>query len=342
MDNSTTGSDYNLILLLTEYLNRENSRRTVEPGLDELLSRLMTLYSENMRSYIDNMRFFNENFRAYQDDMRTILNAIIDDRSTRATRQRPIPSTRQRSVHPVNFTVGNQPFFNTLQSLMQETFQNVVVSPTQEDITNAVDVFMYNPNMQLINTQCPITLENFEENDVVCRITHCGHTFRSSALQHWFRTNVRCPVCRYDIRQNSVNEPLNHEDVNEDVNEDVSEDVNEDVSESYVNEVPIRNNTSRNNRNNNTNNRSNNTNNRSNNTNNRSNNTNNRSNNTNNRSNNTNNSIFSSLASGISTILNSSELQNQIEEYSNEIINAMDASGNYTRTIEFPIYYYDR
>ena len=316
MDNSATGLDYNLILLLTEYLNRENSRRNVEPGLDVLLTRLMTLYSDNMRHYIDTMRQFNENIRTYQDDMRTILNAMIDDRNVRSTRQRPIPPTRQQSVHPVSFIFNNEPYFNTLQSLMQETFQNVIVSPTQQEIENAVDVFIYNPNLQLINTQCPITLEQFEEHDVLCRIIHCGHTFRNNALNHWFQTNVRCPVCRYDIRQYSVNEDVNESPLNEDVNESP---LNEDVNESTTSELPsvnARNTRRRNNRN---------------------------SNNSNNRNNNRNttNNIFSSLANGISTILNSTELQSQIEEYSNDILHSMDASNNYVRTIEFPIYYYN-
>ena len=40
----------------------------------------------------------------------------------------------------------------------------------------------------------------------VFQIKHCGHNFRENALRNWFRTNVRCPVCRYDIRDYSISD----------------------------------------------------------------------------------------------------------------------------------------
>ena len=44
------------------------------------------------------------------------------------------------------------------------------------------------------------TLDEFNEGDILCRIIKCQHTFREPAIKNWFRTNVRCPVCRFDIR----------------------------------------------------------------------------------------------------------------------------------------------
>ena len=43
-------------------------------------------------------------------------------------------------------------------------------------------------------------MEPFQENDQVMMIKHCGHIFKPAELQSWFQTNVKCPVCRYDIR----------------------------------------------------------------------------------------------------------------------------------------------
>jgi hypothetical protein len=43
-------------------------------------------------------------------------------------------------------------------------------------------------------------LEEFHEDDMVCQIRHCGHCFKEDAIRNWFRQKVRCPVCRYDIR----------------------------------------------------------------------------------------------------------------------------------------------
>jgi hypothetical protein len=51
-----------------------------------------------------------------------------------------------------------------------------------------------------LNSSCPITLERFDETSSVTQILHCGHIFTPSGIESWFQSNVRCPVCRYDVR----------------------------------------------------------------------------------------------------------------------------------------------
>ena len=41
---------------------------------------------------------------------------------------------------------------------------------------------------------------DFNDNETVTIIRHCGHIFNSDELATWFQSNCRCPVCRYDIR----------------------------------------------------------------------------------------------------------------------------------------------
>jgi len=48
-------------------------------------------------------------------------------------------------------------------------------------------------------------LERFNPTDQVRQINHCGHIFLPNEFNEWFQTNVRCPVCRYDIRNNNNN-----------------------------------------------------------------------------------------------------------------------------------------
>jgi len=40
---------------------------------------------------------------------------------------------------------------------------------------------------------------------MVTLIRFCGHIFNSEQLNTWFRSNCRCPVCRYDIRSYNAN-----------------------------------------------------------------------------------------------------------------------------------------
>lgn len=104
----------------------------------------------------------------------------------------------QRYTNPVT----TEPILPSAQRTFRfpDIFQNVVVRPTRRQINLAVDSFTYTNGMMLQNTSCPITLEDFQETDQLMRIRHCGHCFRQNALNNWFRENVRCPVCRYDIR----------------------------------------------------------------------------------------------------------------------------------------------
>jgi hypothetical protein len=69
---------------------------------------------------------------------------------------------------------------------------------TQEQINNSIQTVEYQQDMG--EERCPITLDNFIVGENICRIRHCGHIFKSTGLMQWFQRNVRCPVCRYDIR----------------------------------------------------------------------------------------------------------------------------------------------
>ena len=70
---------------------------------------------------------------------------------------------------------------------------------TQEQIANSTTTVEFSSIQNPINTECPIRLETFRQNDMVTQIRHCGHIFESTELINWFRTNTRCPVCRYDL-----------------------------------------------------------------------------------------------------------------------------------------------
>jgi hypothetical protein len=107
-----------------------------------------------------------------------------------------------------------------------------VVSPSPEQITRATETYSYNISEES-NTQCPITLDEFQENENVCRIRHCGHTFRENALRNWFQQNVRCPVCRYDIRTNNEPNPA-HESQDQEEELTQTPDDEQDISQNFV------------------------------------------------------------------------------------------------------------
>lgn len=89
---------------------------------------------------------------------------------------------------------------NVFSNLFQSFFDPVLIYPTPSQIENATRRILYRDIVTPINNRCPISLETFNDSDTVTIIRHCGHIFNSDELNNWFRSNCRCPMCRYDIR----------------------------------------------------------------------------------------------------------------------------------------------
>lgn len=89
---------------------------------------------------------------------------------------------------------------NLLFSFFQNFFDPIEIYPTQTQIETATRRVRYCDIVTPVNTSCPISLESFNDNDMVTVIRQCGHIFKSEQLNVWFRSNCKCPVCRYDIR----------------------------------------------------------------------------------------------------------------------------------------------
>jgi len=151
---------------------------------------------------------YNTNMREYQDNMRLILQIAYLLVSNSNTRTNPVNERRNENDL---FYYTFLPYVNRINrpATPINTFnENVIVRPTNEQIDTATTNYDYSAgdSENNTNTRCPITLEDFQEGENVCKIRHCGHTFRRDAINNWFQGNVRCPVCRYDIRDNSTTE----------------------------------------------------------------------------------------------------------------------------------------
>jgi len=92
---------------------------------------------------------------------------------------------------------------SNLSQILQNFFQPVEVFPTQSQIESATRRARYSDILNPRNRSCPISLETFADSDLVTIIRFCGHIFNTDQLNTWFRSNCRCPVCRYDIRRHT-------------------------------------------------------------------------------------------------------------------------------------------
>jgi len=73
----------------------------------------------------------------------------------------------------------------------------VVVAPSYTDISANTVVRRLEANSP---ENCAICQDQMLQDEEVRTIRHCSHLFHKECIDEWFRSNVRCPNCRVDIR----------------------------------------------------------------------------------------------------------------------------------------------
>jgi hypothetical protein len=70
---------------------------------------------------------------------------------------------------------------------------NVVVAPSADQIAQSLE------NVAGPQGACAVCQDAISSDGV--RIRQCSHAYHGSCIRDWFTMSVRCPVCRYDIRE---------------------------------------------------------------------------------------------------------------------------------------------
>lgn len=142
----------------------------------------------SIQIWSDLVEDYQRNIRQYQLNMRTILtisNSIMID-----------PPRIEAYIDIPIYTRRNVDISNVRQNRMDLTPSTI---PTPLQMFQQTEVFTYSENNGLNNPICPISLEPFQEGELIYRIKHCNHNFKQIELIRWFSCNSQCPVCRYDI-----------------------------------------------------------------------------------------------------------------------------------------------
>lgn len=178
--------------------NFENNIRNARPYLRPRVNTPLNIQHTNIN---DVMLEYQHTMREYQTNMYYYL--INQNQNT---------NNNQRQNNVFSYIINpveTQPLNNSqqtndiFQTFLTELMRDVIVRPTEEQINNATELRYYSSELH-ITERCPISLENFIENEEICAIKHCGHIFKKEPIKEWFRTSVKCPVCRYDIRTYNI------------------------------------------------------------------------------------------------------------------------------------------
>jgi hypothetical protein len=90
-----------------------------------------------------------------------------------------------------------QLIFEQIIPLPTRTSQNGL---TPEQIQQNVSTITFHPDTSLNESQrCPISLEDFTDNESVSQINSCRHIFKTEPLNNWLQGHNTCPQCRQVI-----------------------------------------------------------------------------------------------------------------------------------------------
>lgn len=216
--------------LISMYINQYNQTNTHIDILLDMLDEIRGNIINIINSSQPRRNRIHRHSRNSNLNINRILNQIFNDRQNNFV--------YYDFENPINPNIYNN--FNDLQNnyhLRTNSIQSsdldafltnflnntVVIRPTDEQIQNASRLIRYGSIENPLSETCPISLEEFNDNDEVRQLLPCGHIFHQNQFQEWFQTNVRCPVCRYDIRNyRSLSRRNNSTSANNNINAETS------------------------------------------------------------------------------------------------------------------------
>ena len=102
------------------------------------------------------------------------ISNIISNRNTAINSiERHISSIINNREHLVNYIINNN---NNLFTICK--FENII---------------------EPINISCPITQQNFNNNDMIIKLNICGHIFIKDDFLLWMNQSEICPCCRVNF-----------------------------------------------------------------------------------------------------------------------------------------------
>lgn len=148
-----------------------------------------------------------------------LIDNLIDGRNDFFTRTMQLTPHSGRTMALAQFMMNERRYLDMISRVFQSHTRNqlattlltfamptqaadgsfndpVAVTPTQAQIDSALE----NINSSLTN--CAICQDSISSDG--CRIRACGHVYHRPCLINWFEMNVRCPVCRHDVREDHV------------------------------------------------------------------------------------------------------------------------------------------
>ena len=194
-------SQNNVTTPLPNSQNNVNNRMLMINNLFNNYNTTMQTYQSNISHIINLIERIQYNSYFYEEEppnqptkspnnsnnnsMDNSMNNSMDNINQPITNSH-ILSSNQLGEYIVYYYPSNITRYDEPDSLTHEQFNICVRDISYTELHN--------------ETICPITLDNFIIGETISEIRQCNHIFKKNGLMNWLSRNIKCPICRYDLR----------------------------------------------------------------------------------------------------------------------------------------------
>ena len=195
-----SGNIDNTILTFNEHArNRSTSRNrttTARRNLNNLFAELRNMYPP-------------------PTNLPTNLNNLPNNSTNLPNNLSNLNSQRSNTISSLNNIINNSPnsttpdlievtLYNNGDSVINNNMEDVQVYPSLRVLGESSSVHIFE-SIETEYESCSICRENFEPTSIIRKL-YCDHIFHINCIDTWFESNIRCAICRSDLRDNEVSQ----------------------------------------------------------------------------------------------------------------------------------------
>jgi len=80
----------------------------------------------------------------------------------------------------------------------------------KDDEWNKFNNLIYQNNESTIKqNECVICLEKYLDEDIICILPCCNHSFHRDCIKIWFDNHYKCPLCRHEFEHERLDDQNN-------------------------------------------------------------------------------------------------------------------------------------
>lgn len=97
--------------------------------------------------------------------------------------------------------VNNEYLINSInfEEFEQEEFKDVLVNLNESEFNKLNNIILDESTLK--NKECCICLDKLSLSNQLI-ILKCNHIYHKNCIKNWFNHSIKCPICRYNVRDN--------------------------------------------------------------------------------------------------------------------------------------------